>query len=272
MAGSAEDAHVEAPLSGRSIVVTRTREQASELAGPLEALGAEVVACPVIEVVDPPDFELIDDALSRLREYDWVVFTSANAVRRFFTRLEDRGFSADELAHPKLAAVGDATARVLAARGHTADFVPPSSFRAEALAEEFVARGVGPGWHVLIPRALEAREVLPETLRLLGAIVDVAPVYRTVPATPEPATVERLRSGGFDAVTFTSPSTVRNFTALLRRAGVDPADAMSRVVIASIGPVTTVALREAGIRVDLEAQPSTIEALVDALAAYLAGE
>lgn len=254
-----------APLRGRSVVVTRTREQSADLTEPLQALGAEVVACPVIEVIDPPDFSVIDEAVTRLREYDWVVFTSTNAVRRFFARLEALGVSPDGLREPLLAAVGESTAKVLAKNGFTADFVPPMSFRAEALAEEFVSRGVGPGWHVLIPRALEAREVLPETLRALGAIVDVAPVYRTVPARPCDDVVDRLRGGGFDAVTFTSPSTVRNFLLLLRNVGLDPDDVMARMAAASIGPVTTKALEDAGYSATVEAQPSTVPELVEAI-------
>lgn len=258
-----------APLSGRSVVVTRAAEQSRELAGPLEALGAEVVACPVIEIVDPPDFAPVDEAISRLSKYDWVVFTSANAVRRFFARLDAVGGSRDSLASLQLAAVGESTARVLASFGFTASFVPPMSFRAEALAEEFVARGVGLGWRVLIPRALDAREVLPETLRGLGAVVDVAPVYQTLPATPCAETLERLRDGGFDAVTFTSPSTVRNFLALLQEAGLDPSEVMAQVAAASIGPVTSEALRGSGFEAAVEAHPSTVAALATELAAHL---
>lgn len=258
-----------APLRGRSVIVTRTREQSGEIAGPLEALGAEVVACPVIEIVDPPDFGPLDEALAHVSDYDWIIFTSANAVRRFFARLETSGGSLASLVDPKVAAVGDSTARVLREFGVEADFVPPMDFRAEAVSEEFVRRGVGPGWRILVPRALEAREVIPDTLRSLGAIVDVAPVYRTVQATPCDDVVERLRAGGFDAVTFTSPSTVRNFIAMLRSAGLDPAEVMAGLSIASIGPVTTSALSDAGFGAAVEAHPSTVPVLVEQLAERL---
>lgn len=248
--------------------MTRTREQSRALAAPLEALGAEVIACPVIAIVDPPDTGPVDDAISRLGEYDWVVLTSTNAVERFLARIETLGHAPAELAATRVAAVGDATARALTARGVEVAFAPPKEFRAEALVDEFVARGAGEGWRVLVPRALEAREILPETLRGRGAVVDVAPVYRTVAAEPDPAVIERLRAG-VDAVTFTSPSTVRNFLSLLGAAGLGAAELLDGVVLASIGPVTTNALVESGLRADVEADPSTVPALVDALAARL---
>lgn len=258
-----------APLRGRSVIVTRTSEQSGELTAPLVALGAEVVACPVIEIVDPPDFGPIDQALGHVSDYDWIVFTSANAVRRFFVRLDSSGGSPASLVDPLIAAVGDSTARVLRTFGVEADFVPPMDFRAEAISEEFVSRGVGPGWRILIPRALEAREVLPDTLRSLGAVVDVAPVYRTVQAKPCEEVVDRLRAGGFDAITFTSPSTVRNFLSMLRSVGLDPADVMSGMTAASIGPVTTRALSDAGFGASVEAYPSTIPVLVEQLVDHL---
>lgn len=259
-----------APLCGRSVVVTRTRAQSAQIADLLEALGAEVVACPVIEIVDPPDAGPIDTAIAHLAEYDWVVFTSTNAVRRFFAKLEGAGKSFGDLIGCKTAAVGTSTAAALGEFGVTPDFVPPEDFRAEALADEFVRRGAESGWRVLVPRALKAREVLPDALRALGATVDVAPVYMTVPATPCPETIERLARGGFDAVTFTSPSTVRNFLALLRHEGLDPEAVMGSVAAASIGPVTTKALNDAGFEAAVEAQPSTVPVLVERLGEYLA--
>ncbi len=268
MTSTADTARSGAPLAGRSVVVTRTREQSRALAEPLEALGAEVIACPVIAIVDPPDTGPIDGAIERLGEYDWVVLTSTNAVERFLARMETLGRATSELAATQVAAVGEATARALRARGVEVALAPPKEFRAEALVDEFAARGVGEGARVLVPRAVEAREVLPEALRERGAVVDIAPVYMTVPAEPDPAVIERLRAG-VDAVTFTSPSTVRNFLTLVRSAGLDPETLLAESVLASIGPVTTDALVAAGLRADVEADPSTIPALVDALAKRL---
>lgn len=259
-----------APLTGRTIIVTRAREQARSLIEPLEALGAEVIACPVIAIVDPPDWALADEAIEHLQRYDWVVFTSTNAVERFLARMRARGRGTDALAAVHVAAVGAATARALERHGITPALVPPKEFRAEALADEFVARGAGPGWRVLIPRALEAREVFPEALRERGVAVDIAPVYMTVPATPPPEAVEPLREGRIDAVTFTSPSTVRNFIALLHAAGLDPHAVLERAAAASIGPVTSDALRTAGVPVAVEAEPSTVEGLVAGLRAHFA--
>ncbi|MDZ4168071.1 MAG: uroporphyrinogen-III synthase [Coriobacteriia bacterium] len=262
-------AQAKEPLAGRSVVVTRTREQSRSLAAPLEALGAEVIVCPVIAIVDPPDTGPADEAIAHLGEYDWVVLTSVNAVERLLALMGACGCSLDALAATQVAAVGDATAQALEDAGVTVGLLPPEEFSAEGLIDEFVARGVGPGWRILVPRALKAREVLPQTLRGLGAVVDVVPVYQTVAAEPDPKVVERLRQG-VDAVTFTSPSTVRNFLAVLEAAGLVVDATLGHTVLASIGPVTSEALVEAGLVADVEADPSTVPALVDALAARLA--
>jgi uroporphyrinogen III methyltransferase/synthase len=250
------------------VVVTRTREQSNALAAPLEALGAQVIACPVIAIVEPPDAEPVTAAIDALGSYDWIVLTSTNAVDRFFDRVAAAEGGAEALDRVKLAAVGSATAARMRKRGLVPDLVP-EEFRAEGLAEAFCAMGAGPGWRVLLPRALEGRDVIPDELREVGAQVDVVAVYRTVPAEPDPAVVARLRDGHVDAVTFTSPSTVRNFLDLLRRAGLDPATTLGGVALASIGPVTTDALLDAGLEATVEAAPSTVEALVEALVGYL---
>lgn len=261
-----------APLAGRSVVVTRSMEQSGDLARPLEALGATVLACPVIDIIDPPEPELVEQAIGRLGSYDWVVLTSTNAVERFFRHPAFRSDPATAVADAgvKVAAVGRATAERLAELGVSVDLVP-ADYRAEGLAEAFVDMGAGEGWRFLIPRALEAREVLRDTLEPLGSVVHVVAVYRTVPATPAPEMAKRLESGGFDVVTFTSPSTVRNFLAMLQAGGLDPRAVLSGVVTASIGPVTSGALAEAGFDATIEADPSTVPALVDAIVGRLGG-
>lgn len=269
--GTTTTASSGAPLAGRSLVVTRTREQSRDLSEPLETLGAEVIACPVIAIVDPPEPALVTAAIERLGEYDWTVLTSTNAVERFFGHPAFGGDPGAKVrdAGVRVAAVGSATAARLEALGMTPDLVP-DDFRAEGLAEAFLALGAGPGWRILVPRALEAREIMRDVLVPLGVTLDVVPVYRTVPATPEPAVAARLAGGGIDVVTFTSPSTVRNFLALLASAGLDPAAVMHSVVRASIGPVTTAALVEAGYDATVEAEPSTVPALVEAIVAHVA--
>lgn len=265
---SARDIHTHqtgAPLKGRSVVVTRARSQAGALADELERLGADVVAVPVIEIVEPDDLGPVRRAIDDLHTYEWVVLTSANGVERFMSELGDPA----RLSGIRIAVVGSATARCLARYGLSADVVP-DDFRAEGLVDALVAAGVGDGTRVLFPRAAKGRDIIPAQLGSLGAVVDLVTVYRTVPATADPATIERLRDG-VDAVTFTSPSTVRNFLAFLDAAGIDASDFMSTVAAASIGPVTSEALRQRGCRVACEAAEYTVQGLATALAEYFVG-
>ncbi len=209
------------PLFGRSVVVTRAREQASELRHKLEVLGAEVIELPAI-ALEPVAFEP-----PPLDRYGWLVFTSANGVHAFF----DRGLD-------------------------------PAGLDARALASTRVA-AIGPGTAVLV-RAEQARDVVPAGLAERGYEVDVLAVYRTATANPDPAVVERVRTGDVDALTFTSSSTVSNLCDLL---GDVPA---SQPLVASIGPVTSKTAMERGLRVDVEATEHTIDGLVDALLRALA--
>lgn len=252
-------------LSGRTVVVTRTRAQAAELVRLLADEGAEVLEFPTIRTTEPSDWAPADEAIARLRSYDWVVFTSANAVRAWFERLDHRGLDASAMARARVAAVGPATASSLAERGITAAFVP-DEHRAEGMLDGFAELGVGPGSRVLLPRALEAREILPDDLRRRGAVVDVVAVYRTVPGEGDPATLEMLRTGKVDAITFTSSSTARNFVDLV--SGIGRVSALDGVVMASIGPVTTQTLRSLGLGADVEAPNSSISGLVVALVEY----
>lgn len=250
------------PLFGKTIVVTRSREQASVLTTRLEELGAEVLEFPTIKVVDPESWQPLDDAIRQIADYGWLVFTSVNAVGRFFDRLEYADLDARALSGAKIAAIGPATAAACIERGIRPDYVP-EEYRAEGVLEGFLERGVGEGTKVLIPRALEAREVLPDTLRERGAIVDVVPAYRTVLGAGEGPVLDRLVDGTIDAVTFTSASTVRNFVELAK--GIDVASAMKEVLIASIGPITSDTVRELGMNVGVEAAEYTIPGLVDAV-------
>jgi len=240
------------PLFGKRIVVTRAREQASELRVRLEALGAEVLELPAIRV-EPIDFEL--PALGR---YAWLVFTSANGVRAFFERgLDAAGLDARALGGLRLAAIGPGTATALEARGLRPNLVP-ERFVAESLLEAFPDPGV-PGERVLLARAEQARDVLPEGLGVRGYLVDVLPVYRTVRTEPDPSVVAQVRAGEVEVLTFTSSSTVTNFVdAIGERTGPQP-------LVVSIGPVTSATARDQGLRIDAEADPHTIEGLVEAV-------
>jgi len=238
------------PLFGSRIVVTRTREQAAGASARLRDLGADVVELPVIAIGDPGDGgAALRAAVVRLATFDWVVFTSANAVQRTLDLVRDaRAFGG-----ARVAAVGSKTAEALARRGVVADLVP----------DRFVAEGlldVWPGGHgtVLLPRAAVARDVLPDGLRARGWDVEVVDAYRTVAVAPSERELEAVRTA--DAVMFSSSSTVTNFLAVTDR--VPP-------VVACIGPVTARAAEAAGLHVDVVADESTVGSLVAALARRL---
>ncbi len=253
----------ERPLSGTRILVTRAKEQASELTAKLEELGAEVFECPVIRTAPPDDWAPLDEAIGRLGGYGWAVFTSANGVRFLFERLADLGKDARALGGVKLGAIGPATARELEARGVKADLVP-KEFHGEAVAAALhEALGDVAGVRILVPQAVVARDVLPVELGRLGAEVDVVPAYQTVPDESKAAEAKALlSSGGIDVVTFTSGSTARNLMAIL---GDDALELLGRVKIACIGPITTGAAEKLGLRVAATAAEYTVPGLVEAI-------
>lgn len=257
-----------APLAGRSVIITRARAQAAGLAEPLEALGATVITCPVIETVDPEDWAPADAAIDDLESYDWIVLTSTNGADRFLARVRERRGSLAALSGVRVAAVGAATERRLREDGVDPDLVP-DEYHADSLADAFVEMGADAGWRVLIARALKGRDVLPEALRARGVHVDLVPVYRTLEVAPDRDVLDLVRIGSIDAVTFTSPSTATHFSAALERAGMDPRAALSHVAVASIGPVTTEALRRLGVEPDVEPEESTMPALAAAIGRYL---
>lgn len=255
-------------LAGVTVLVTRAPHQAAALAEPLAALGAEVLLAPMIDTIDPVSWAPADAMLCALASYDWVVLTSTNAVDRFLARLDHLGVSRGALGEVRIAAVGAATADRLAEAGIAPDLIP-ADFRAEGLIESFERIGVAPGTRFLLPRAEKAREILPEALRERGATVDVAVVYRTAPATPDPAVIDRLRAGSVDVITFTSPSTVRHFVGWAEAAGLEPARILACAAAASIGPVTTEALTARGYAASIEPAESTMPALADAISAWM---
>jgi len=248
------------PLSGRRIVVTRAREQASALSSQLSALGAEVLEVPTIKIEPPESYAALDEAVSRLAEYDWVVFTSVNGVECFFQRVWALGKDVRIFAGVKVCAIGPATAGRLEDLGLRPDFMP-REYRAEG-----IVAGLGDrvsGLRVLIPRAEEARQVLPEELARAGAEVTVVAAYRTVRTDSGKAElIAALEEGSVAAITFTSSSTVRNLLELLGR---ERLDLLSGVVLASIGPITSRTLAEWGLQADVQPEEYTIPALVEAL-------
>lgn len=256
-------------LFGRRVLVTRARHQASVLARALETLGGEAVEVPVIRFAAPrDDYAAVDRAMEQIQTYDWLIFTSANGVEFFFRRfLEEKQRDIRELGAAKLAAIGPQTAAAMRRLGLRVD-CQAREYRAEGLVEELSRFGVS-GRKFLLARAEVAREVLPASLRSLGATVDEVPVYRTLPATENtPVLRHLLAEYRIDAVTFTSSSTVYNFAAM---AGGEIKELMQGVAAASIGPVTSRALEEIGLTPAVEAREYTIDGLVRALVDYFKG-
>ncbi|MGE5747522.1 MAG: uroporphyrinogen-III C-methyltransferase [Solirubrobacterales bacterium] len=251
------------PLHGKKVVVTRARAQASELARQLDALGAEPIELPAIRIEPRIDSKDVRRAVDELHTYALVCLTSANGVRLLFEAMATAGRDARALANASVAAIGAGTEAALAANGVIADIVP-ERFVAEELVKALEALQLE-GKPVLIARAAEARELLPDALRRRGAEVDVVTLYETLPERPDPEALERARDADF--VTFTSSSTVRNFM----EASGNGIPEGARVV--SIGPITSEALRREGVTVDVEADRHDIGGLVEALlAAASAGD
>jgi uroporphyrinogen III methyltransferase/synthase len=250
------------PLFGKRVLVTRTRKQASALAELLAAEGAIPVELPSIEVEPVTDDGALGAAIDALASgsYAWAVFTSANAVDVFFDALSARGRDARALAGAKIAAIGPATAAALAGRGIVADAVP-DEYVAERVVDA-LKPNVSSGDRILLPRAAEARPELPEGLRALGAEVDEVPLYRSVvPGEAPPDTLEALREGRIDVVTFTSSSTVRNLVSMLS----GDTSALNGALIACIGPITARTAEELGLTVDVSAKEYTVPGLVAAI-------
>lgn len=260
------------PLFGCRVLVTRARDQAADLVQALEAEGATPVVFPTIEIGPPETFEALDRAIGVVGSYDWAVFTSANAVRCFFTRLEERGHDIRDLKGVRIAAIGSSTARAIRDLRIPVDLVP-DEYRAEILLSAFRdANGSVEGLKVLMPRAAVARDLFPRELERAGAQVTVAETYRTRrPQLPVEAMLKDLRSGRIGYVTFTSSSTVRNFVEALGGAAAAAGSSVSASAdlgaarVVCIGPVTADTARELGVPVHVVASESTIAGLVRAL-------
>jgi uroporphyrinogen III methyltransferase/synthase len=243
------------PLNGVRVLVTRARAQAGELSRRLSALGAEPIELPTIRIEPRIETGEVRRAIEGIHSYALICLTSVNAVQLLFEAMAARGFDARALANAQIAAIGPGTAAALAEHAVMADLLPERMV-AESLVAALEEIDLD-GKPVLVPRAADAREVLPDALRRLGAEVDVVTLYETVPETPTPEATER--ASGADYITFTSASTVRNLVAAL--GGRLPSSAR----IVSIGPVTSEAAREAGLEVAVEAGRHDLDGLVAAL-------
>ena len=255
------------PLFGKRIVVTRAVHQAGSLASRLRDEGAQAILAPTIRIAPPVDLGPLRNAVTHLNHYDWILFTSANAVEAVFASIDEAGLDLRSLAGAKVCAIGSKTLQALRAHGIKADLVPKDA-RAEgvisALRPLLTERT-----RILLPRAEVAREVLPESLRSQGAEVEVVTAYRNLP--PEPEHAERIRNlvdpRESDAVLFTSSSTVHNLSELL---GADASNRLEALDLFSIGPVTTRTAEGRGLRVAATSAEQTIESLVATVRAYYA--
>ena len=246
------------PLADKRILITRAQGQTEEFSGLLKNYGATIIPFPTIEIVPPDDWSPLDEAINRLATYDWVIFTSVNGVKFFAQRLKGKGVNITILAEKKICAIGPRTQGELEKMGLTVTFMPPE-YRAEGVAEGLKKRGIN-GKKILLPRAREARKILPDTLREAGAVVDEVEAYRATRPTKNKDSLETILKKGIDVVTFTSSSTVRNFMEL-----VPDKTVLNGVTVAVIGPITAETVRNYGLEPAITPSEYTIPALVQAI-------
>jgi len=250
------------PLFGKKIVVTRARAQASDMISRLTELGAQCLEYPVIKIVPPESYSQIDASIDSLDAYDWIIFTSVNGVKFFFKRLLEKGKDARTLGSLKTACIGPVTAKRLKSYGINTDILP-ESFRAESIIAVFKNETVA-GKRMLLPRAAEARPILPKELSKMGATIDEIAAYHTINDTENTdLLVRQLTQGDIDLVTFTSSSTVTNFKRLIPKNRFN--ELLKNVTIASIGPITSETAEKNGFTVHVEAESYTIDGLCEAI-------
>ena len=251
------------PLQGRRILVTRAAEQAAEFTEQLRQRGAVVVECPTIQLVPPLHWHEVDAAINTLPDFDWLILTSVNGVRFFFTRLLELGHDIHDLQHCNVCAVGPKTAEALLQLGITPALVP-EQFTGEGIVTAF--QGIDlQAKRMLFPKADGARDLIPQQLRSMGAEVIDPVVYRNIipPALSDTAKTA-LEQQQLDAVIFSSPSTARNLASLA--GGVERLQHLLKpTVVASIGPVTTRACQELGLTVVVEPEQATLDSLINEL-------
>lgn len=245
------------PLQGKSVMVTRSRQQASKLSSQLKALGAEVIEFPTIALEINRDLAAIEDQIREIKNADHLIFTSTNGVKYFFERLRALKIDIRQLGACRVSAIGTATSKALEERGLIVELVP----------EEFTAEGmlralksvIRPGETVFLPQAEIARKSLAEGLRSLGAVVEQIPLYTTTVPKASRQTLIQALEGGIDIITFTSASTVRNLVEIL---GKENKGLLKLCKTAAIGPITAKALEDLDIRVDFQGEEHTIEGLI----------
>ncbi len=255
------------PLFGKRIVVTRAREQASVFLARLSELGALCIEFPTIKIAPPDNWEEMDRTIQLLDSYRWLLFTSVNGVKYFFDRLRELGKDVRALRDLRIGAIGPKTAKAVEEKGIVPDLVP-DEYRAEAVIKAFEKEGIS-DLKILLPRASEAREILPEELKKMGAKIDVVKAYRTVMPEEDAGKIRSmLQEKKIDMVTFTSSSTVHNFMKMLGEKADQTGILMNGVDIACIGPVTADTAKKYGLGVTVMPEDYTIEGLTDAIVEY----
>jgi uroporphyrinogen III methyltransferase / synthase len=250
-------------LFGKGVVITRPEEQSEELAGLLRREGARVISFPTVRIEPPESFDALDGALAQIQTYGWIIFTSANGVRFFFERMSVLGGDIRDLKGVRICTIGPATQHAVETRGIRVDVVP-GKYISEGVVEALSKENMK-GAKVLIPRATVARDIIPERLVTQGAAVDVVPAYRTVNSGRQAAELlQYMNNGRIDVITFTSPSTVKNFMEIMGGDFVLP----EQVKVACIGPVTREEAERVGLPVDIMQEPYVIAGLVEAIIAY----
>ena len=258
------------PLAGRTVVVTRAASQAGEFVAELETYGANVIVCPTIEIAEPESYERLDEAIDHLYGYDWIIFTSANAIDFFLRRLNTRGVNVEDLDEIKVCAIGQASADKLR-DAHVHVDVIPSQAKAEGVFAALSGYVGGDehlhGLNILLPRAAVGRDYLPKGLEAAGARVDVVTAYRTVvPENLDRGRLSAMLAGSADCIAFTSSSTVKNLALLFDTH--DLSKILSGVTIAVIGDVTAATAAEHGLKTDIKPGQSTVKDLAKSIADY----
>ncbi|HYQ48116.1 MAG TPA: uroporphyrinogen-III synthase, partial [Thermodesulfovibrionales bacterium] len=264
------------PMFGQRILVTREHSDGFES---LEELGAEILQFPTIEIVPPETWKELDSAIADIHTYDWLIFTSTNGVKYFFSRLFEKGVDIRELKGLKICAIGTKTASAINRFGIRVDLVP-EEFRAEGLIEAFIKEGRKrktegekvdseplKGMKFLLPRAEKAREILPDSMRKLGGAIDLPVVYRAIRPDYHGKRLKRfLKEGRITVATFTSAATFTNFRDIM---GEDADELLKNVAIAVIGPVTAKAVEKAGLTVHIMPKAATIESMVEEITKWV---
>jgi uroporphyrinogen-III synthase len=253
-------------LTNRRILVTRAAHQAGTLSEGLRALGAEPVEVPILEIRSPEDLKPLDRALGALASYDWLIFTSTNTVHALLDRAKALHLSLALPPQAKVAAIGSSTAAALREAGIRVDFIPVN-YVAESLVSN--PKGYWPGQRVLLARAAQARDFIPDALRAAGATVDVVDAYRNVLPDDAPEKLRAALAGKLDAATFTSSSSVTHLAEAAALAGIS--FPFTHIPAISIGPITTQTLREHNWPPAAEANPHDIPALIAAVKRFFEG-